>query len=426
MKTRVDSIIKVSTSLTSRFKRDERGAMALALGLVAVPFFLAAGIGLDAYRGSAAQANVQKSLDAAALAAAAAEPSATEGQRRKMAQDTFAANIAGKLGGQLNGSADVTFSNGTVTVSYAGTLPTTLMKVGGFNTLNVAGSSTATMRLPQKAEIVLSLDYSGSMTEISAGQVKYETMREAAIDMIENLSEDGKNKEILFGLVPFSHHVYTTLPGAMVVGGGGGTWTGCTQDRPFPHNTTVSAPVASQDNTKWGQPQHPVHASSGCAAYAPNKLIVRPLTDDHKGTINQLKAMKPYAWTHIALGVEFGWHLLDSGAPYAARSESDKTNKKFLVLLTDGKQTEPAFGNGSRTVANGEKNLETLCSNVKASGITVITIAFALNDAGTENRLKGCSTDPDKHFYKAEDSNDLTRAFEEIQNQIASAIYLSK
>jgi hypothetical protein len=78
-------------------------------------------------------------------------------------------------------------------------------------------------------------------------------------------------------------------------------------------------------------------------------------------------------------------------------------------------------------VSDGEKNLEKLCDNVKATGITVITIAFALgNDTGTENRLKNCSTDPDKHFFEAEDSNDLTKAFEQIKNQIASAIYLSQ
>jgi hypothetical protein len=62
----------------------------------------------------------------------------------------------------------------------------------------------------------------------------------------------------------------------------------------------------------------------------------------------------------------------------------------------------------------------------RTTEITVITIAFALDDNDTENRLKNCSTDPDKHFFEAEDSNDLTEAFEQIKNQIASAIYLSQ
>ena len=67
------------------------------------------------------------------------------------------------------------------------------------------------------------------------------------------------------------------------------------------------------------------------------------------------------------------------------------------------------------------------CSNIKAGNkITVITIAFALDDNATEKRLRNCATDPDKHFFKAENSNDLTSAFEDIRQQIAKAIYLSR
>ena len=427
MKTRFNKLMEATTAQGTRFARNEKGALAIVLALAAVPFFLAGGIALDTFRASSANADVQASLDAAALAAAAAKPNTSNADRKKMAEAAFEANIEGSLLGKLQGKPDITFKDGAVTVSFTGALPTTLMKIGGFNTMNVTGSSTATMRLPQKAEIVLSLDYSGSMKEVSAGKVKYETMRDAAIDMVENLSENGTNKDIHFGLVPFSHHVYTTLPSSMVLGASGATWTGCTQDRQYPYNTQSAAPTAGNDASKWGQPQDPVHADEGCSPYLPKKLVVKELSDDHSGVINQLKAMKPNAWTHIALGMEFGWQLLDPAAPFQARSYSDSTNKKFLVLLTDGKQTEPAFGPGnSRTVSRGEKNLETLCDNVKAANITVITIAFALDDWSTENRLKNCSTDPSKHFYKAEDSNDLTKAFEEIQNQIASAIYLSK
>ena len=77
-------------------------------------------------------------------------------------------------------------------------------------------------------------------------------MRDAAIDMVENLSENGTNKDIHFGLVPFSHHVYTTLPSSMVLGASGATWTGCTQDRQYPYNTQSAAPTAGNDASKWG------------------------------------------------------------------------------------------------------------------------------------------------------------------------------
>ena len=190
MKTRFDRTIKATTSLTSRFRRDEKGVLALMLALSAVPFFLAAGVALDAFRAGSAKAEVQASLDAAALAAAAASPSATDAQRRKLAEDTFAVNIAGKMGDKISGAPVIEFNNGEVTVSYNGSLPTTVMKIGGFDNLKVSGSSTATMRAPQTAEIALVLDYSLSMNETSAGQTKYVTMKNAAIDMVNGLTEE--------------------------------------------------------------------------------------------------------------------------------------------------------------------------------------------------------------------------------------------
>ena len=56
----------------------------------------------------------------------------------------------------------------------------------------------------------------------------------------------------------------------------------------------------------------------------------------------------------------------------------------------------------------------------------MIAIAFALDDNATESRLRNCATDPDQHFFKAENSNDLTSAFEDIRQQIAKAIFLSR
>jgi hypothetical protein len=143
---------------------------------------------------------------------------------------------------------------------------------------------------------------------------------------------------------------------------------------------------------------------------------------------NRLSIMTPYAWTHISLGVEFGYHLLSKNAPYQEGVDfSDDKTKKFMVVLTDGEQTEPGFGPGStRTVAQGEKNLETLCTNAKADGITIITMAFDLYDSGTRKRLQECATDPDKYFFIANDTADLAGAFDAVKAAVVAQVYLSK
>ncbi len=96
------------------------------------------------------------------------------------------------------------------------------------------------------------------------------------------------------------------------------------------------------------------------------------------------------------------------------------------MILTDGRQTEPAFGPSSRTVSQGEDNLEAICSNAKASGITVMTIAFDLQDEDTTNRLRDCSSDPAQNFMIAEDSSDIAAAFADIREQITAQVFISR
>ena len=422
------------------FSRDTQGAVALLAGLAAIPMILAAGAAVDFFRVDAARAEVQASLDAGALAAAAARPGTSDAARRQIALDTFEANLQDGFADKLDGTPVVSFEDGNLTMSYDGDLPTTLLRVGGFDKFTVGASSSVRINLPARAEIALVLDYSGSMESYSAGQQKYVTMRKAAIDMVNGLTDNGKNPEVRFGLVPFSHNVYATLPSSYVVSAGGGSWTGCTYDRQYPYNTTAGTPGGS-NKSKWGQAKptdfgsYKSQANYHCDGYKhngngylANQLQVRELSSNHSTVISQLEAMKPYGYTNISLGVEFGWHLLEPEAPFAARSHADDDNKKFVVVLTDGKQTTPAFGSGgSRDRFDGENNLSELCTNIKAGNqITVITIAFALDDSATETRLRNCSTDPDKHFFKAENSDDLTSAFEEIRQQIADTIFMSK
>ena len=147
-------------------------------------------------------------------------------------------------------------------------------------------------------------------------------------------------KNIKFGLVPFSHHVWVTLPKQYVKGQSGtGTWTGCTQDRKYPYNLTDATPTSSS-STKWGQSIAPVHASDGCSAYVPNNLKVAPLTDNYDALRTQLDKMKPYAWTHIALGAEFGFQLVPRG--FAARAvRIEHAGREYIVVDTAGLRASP-------------------------------------------------------------------------------------
>jgi von Willebrand factor type A domain len=269
------------------------------------------------------------------------------------------------------------------------------------------------------------------MEDAIKGQVKYVAMKDAANKLVSDLSK-AQPKNVKFGLVPFSHHVYTTMPGSYVVGQTG-TWTGCTQDRQYPFNLSDSTPGATNPS-KFGQTQAPDHANWRCNGYkgdgngyAKHGLVVRGLTDNFPSITNQLNSMTPYAYTHIALGVEFGYHLLSPNEPFAeGKPYSDKTTEKFMVVLTDGMQTEPGFGPSSRTKEDGESNLEKLCEAAKSNGIHIVTMAFDIDDGATRQRLKNCSTDPAVDFFVLNDTADLAHAFDSIKQAITAQVFLSK
>lgn len=409
----------------SRFWNSQRGDTAIMFAISAIPVMLAAGAAIDYASYSNAKTHLQAALDSAAIAGAAASGK-SDSERATIAQAAFDANVADGPAAGYDIDSEFKVVNGVFIANASVEVPTSIMKLAGIPEMNVSGGAEVGLAGNKKAEIALVLDYSGSMGEVSGSKVKYVAMREAATKLVTDLTLASPGK-VKFGLVPFSHHVYVTLPKSHVRGATGtGNWTGCTQDRQFPHNLTAATPTASTAS-KWNQPMAPEHIWDGCGGYAPNKLIVKPLTSDDAAVKSQLAAMKPYAWTHIALGVEFGYHLLSDNLPFdQAAPKSDAETQKFMIVLTDGMQTEPAFGPGTtRTVAQGEKNLEKLCANAKADGIRIVTLAFDLNDSSTRARLKTCASDADS-FFVADDDTDLSAAFEDIKVAIASEIYLRK
>ncbi len=407
------------------FKRDQKGTIAVMAALCAIPIFLAAGTAIDFVRLNAAQTQVQAVLDVAALAGASLK-NKSDTQRIAAAEMSFATNMAQGAAAGLAPVASFTIVNGKVVATADLELPTSFMALAGLDVMNGHSESEVGILADKNAEIALVLDYSGSMGDPVGGKVKYIAMRDAVTTLVNDLNSTDPGK-VKFGLVPFSHNVYTSMASKYVLGAAGTTWTGCTQDRQYPFNLKDSTPTAATE-TKWNQPVAPDHAAWGCNGYKLNNLKTVDLTANAKSLTDQLAVMKPYAWTHIAVGVEFGYQLLSPNAPFTSGVEySDTTTKKFMVVLTDGMQTEPAFGpSGSRTVANGESNLEQLCSNAKADGITIITMAFDLDDTTTRKRLQNCATDPAKDFMVADSSADLASAFETVKAAITAEIFLEK
>lgn len=287
------------------FCRNSRGNMSMLLALAIVPLVLAAGAAIDYIRLNNARTELQAALDGAALAAALPKE-ASNAARATMARDYFAANIHDSQLAEI--IPDIVITANTVLAKARMAFPTSFMRLAGISAMDLDEVAEVARPGAGKAEVVLVLDYSGSMSK----KGKYQAMRDAAGKMIDNLGSALPSGHLKIGLVPFSAMVYTSMSKAYVVqSASGSTWTECTQDRNFPYNTTVDTPT-SDDATKWGYfDANENKGTGGCNVYDNKNLKIVPLTTDLGAAKSALEAMLPLGNTNIPLGAEFGWNLLD-------------------------------------------------------------------------------------------------------------------
>ena len=113
---------------------------------------------------------------------------------------------------------------------------------------------SATVSLPvfsdyHKGEIAMVVDFSWSMYDKVDGVRKYVSMREAAVKLIDDLSQKGVNNDVKFGLVPFSESVRVTMPKNYMDGqSSSSNWTKCIEDRKYPYNREATTPSTTNKN----------------------------------------------------------------------------------------------------------------------------------------------------------------------------------
>lgn len=394
----------MSKKMKSALLSDRRGGVALMFGLMAFVLVLVGGGALDFGMAQSRRTELQAAADAAALAAAR-DPSATPPQRNTIGAAIFNSNFSRhddatfKL--QVNSDRVIVTANYTH-INY-------FLELIGRKEINIV--TTAEVPIPKsgKAEIVLVMDYSDSMVTAD----KYVRMREAAELLIDTITANGTNNNVKFGLVPFSAVVHADIPAGYIRSDL--VFDGCTMDRRYPYNTQEGA-IDAGNASKWGD-----HSVGGhpCPDVMAAGLKLLPLTDDLNLVKTTLTGYKPYLWTHIAVGAEFGWQTISPNGVFGgARGYDDKDNVKVVILLTDGMQTAPGWGVGdSRTAADGEANLSSICTGMKGKGILVYTIGYDLPDAHTHTLLSNCAS---SGGYFA--SNDLTNGLKDTFSKIAGKI----
>jgi Flp pilus assembly protein TadG len=169
--------MSIAFRIIERFRRDQRGNIAVLFAIACVPLISAIGCAVDYSRATQLSIKLQAAADAASVGSVARTSPAfieagsmtTDGPIPDGVADAtniFNGYMAGATGYTLNSvTPAVVKSNGTITstVQFSADVSTAFLGVVGRSTMTVTGSSTSTTNMPQYIDFYLLLDNSPSM-----------------------------------------------------------------------------------------------------------------------------------------------------------------------------------------------------------------------------------------------------------------------
>ncbi len=198
-----------------RLRLDRRGAVGVFLAFAIVPMIGFLGIATDTARALLVKSRLSSALDAAGLAGGHSFFLKT---RDADIQMFFDANFpAGYMGSTISGpQVSVDEEAATITLTAGATIPTTFMRVFGFQTMTVTADAEVTRKM-KPLDVVLAIDMSGSMG-IGGGAkgTRIQAARKAATELINILFSGDSSKAVLnIGLVPWNGKVNVTIDGTV-------------------------------------------------------------------------------------------------------------------------------------------------------------------------------------------------------------------
>jgi len=164
-------------SLIDRFRRDQRGNIAVIFVIACVPLISAVGCAVDYTRATQMQSKLQAAIDAASVGSIARQSPAFIAAGTMVADgpipagntdatNIFNGNMSGVTGYTLNSvTPSVQKLNGTVTstVTFSASVPVMFLGVMGKSVMTIGGTSTSTANMPLYIDFYLLLDNSPSM-----------------------------------------------------------------------------------------------------------------------------------------------------------------------------------------------------------------------------------------------------------------------
>lgn len=431
------------------FGQDRRGNVAAAFALATLPLLAFSGAAIDYSRASNVRTQMQMAIDAAVLAMAKEPSYLSQEEFEAKGRAAFDANFKAGDVATLTSFA-ISRTDKTVRLEAAAKVKTTVLSAASITDVPIGASADA-MRGFKKIEVVLALDNTGSMSSSN----KMTALKTAATDLVNTLEAVAKDEgQVKIGIVPFATTVrlpntatyraaswidFGTSGKSEACGVNGSsdkdknldytkcsvnktTWEGCVQDRRQPYDAGDTSVNPAIRGTLYP-------AITYCPSSEKKLAYVQPLTTDFAALRTAINGMTPAGNTNVTIGVAWGEALLSQQAPFAdGMPFGDKDTQKYLIVLTDGDNTENRettetctsswFGTTcSQKSTDIDLRTAAACASVKepTKHITVYTVRV-IN--GNSTLLRNCASDSTK-FFDVKNASELGPVFRDIARQIS-------
>lgn len=187
-----------------------------------------------------------------------------------------------------------------------------------------------------------------------------------------------------------------------LLGVGTENWSGCVIDRAQPYDVQADAPTTSNAAT--------LYPASKCAT---NSLLpIMDLTEDISSARTYAQRMTPAGNTNITIGIQWGMEVLSPTAPFTGGAQfSDKTVNKYMIVLTDGLNTQNRWTTTSSSI---DARTALACAEAKRQNITVFTVRL---EQGNSSMLQACASQT-SYYYNLSNANQISGALGSIMKSI--------
>jgi len=371
-------ISQILSRTISAFGRDRRGNVAVLFAMASLPLIGFVGASVDYSRANSMRTKFQDALDSTALMLAKEAASDTSAVLQANAVKYFNALFNESSVSGISITASYTTSAGSqVVVGGTGSVQTNFMKVLGYQTITIGGSSTASWG-SNRLRVALVLDNTGSMAD--AGKIT--ALKTASHNLLTQLQSAAQvNGDVYVSIIPFSKDVnvgasnYTAnwidwsdwnddngadtkvqtcttttkksgktskkcTNSTTWVPANHNTWNGCITDRDMDYDQLVTAPNPADASLPAGQAStlFPAEQYDWCP------LQMMGLSYNWASMNSLIDQMYPAGNTNQPIGLVWGWQSLLGGGPLSAPAKDPNYQyNEIIILLSDGLNTEERY-----------------------------------------------------------------------------------